>query len=148
MALAQSGDTIEIRGNGPFLEGPIRIHLKALVIRAGVSFRPVLHLTPEHVKQGSEYLFSNAAACAGGPGIPSRRRGGATTLDVPRQFSRDDGACSPHGCELPVCHEIEGRRLPGHPSEPRRMSPGGRGEQAFLSTGYALTFNFPAKPRP
>jgi formylglycine-generating enzyme required for sulfatase activity len=39
---AQSGDTIEIRGDGPFVSGPIKITRKALHIRAGDGARPVL----------------------------------------------------------------------------------------------------------
>src|SRR5262249_5915809 len=40
--LAESGDTIEIRGDGPFLCEPADAGTKALCIRAGDGFRPVL----------------------------------------------------------------------------------------------------------
>jgi serine/threonine protein kinase len=43
---AQSGDTIEIRGNGPFVSDPINLGKKALVVRAGEGFRPVIELSP------------------------------------------------------------------------------------------------------
>ena len=39
---ANDGDTIEIRGNGPFVSQPITIRNRALIIRAGESFRPVI----------------------------------------------------------------------------------------------------------
>jgi hypothetical protein len=43
VAGAQAGDVIEIRGNGPFVSGPIAID-KALTIRAAEGFRPILLL--------------------------------------------------------------------------------------------------------
>jgi hypothetical protein len=43
---ASDGDTIEIRGNGPFVTEPITIS-SALTIRAGDGFRPVIRLNPE-----------------------------------------------------------------------------------------------------
>src|SRR5262249_13834203 len=42
--LAQSGDTIEIRGNGPLRSPRIDLADRALFIRAGAGFRPVLQL--------------------------------------------------------------------------------------------------------
>jgi hypothetical protein len=39
---ASDGDTIEIRGNGPFLTKPVDLQHRALVIRAGAGFRPVI----------------------------------------------------------------------------------------------------------
>ena len=41
---ASDGDTIEIRGNGPFVSEPITISESALTIRAGEGFRPVIKL--------------------------------------------------------------------------------------------------------
>ena len=55
------GDTIEVRGNGPFLSEPIRIQRTALTIRAGEGFRPVIKLSPEALQQDVALLFSNAA---------------------------------------------------------------------------------------
>jgi Protein kinase domain len=44
---ASDGDTIELRGNGPFVTDPVTISdRRALTIRAGKGFRPVLQLTP------------------------------------------------------------------------------------------------------
>jgi hypothetical protein len=45
---ANDGDTIEVRGNGPFATEPLRIRA-ALTIRAGHGFRPVIRLSPEIV---------------------------------------------------------------------------------------------------
>jgi tetratricopeptide (TPR) repeat protein len=42
VASAKNGDTIEIRGNGPFLCRPIAIGDRRVTIRAGEGFRPVL----------------------------------------------------------------------------------------------------------
>ena len=39
---AKDGDTIEIRGNGPFISRPIAIGKRRLTIRAGEGFRPLL----------------------------------------------------------------------------------------------------------
>ena len=47
---ASAGDTIEIRGNGPFVTKPIRINI-ALTIRAGDGFRPVIDLTAAPITQ-------------------------------------------------------------------------------------------------
>lgn len=46
---AVSGDTIEIRGNGPFIIGNINSHIpgKKLIIRAGAGFEPVIQVDPE-----------------------------------------------------------------------------------------------------
>src|SRR5262249_35839162 len=41
------GDTIEIRGNGPFISPPVSIRGTALTIRAADGFRPVIRLSPE-----------------------------------------------------------------------------------------------------
>jgi hypothetical protein len=44
--VAADGDTIEVRGNGPFASPPIDLGGRALTIRAGPGFRPVLRLVP------------------------------------------------------------------------------------------------------
>ena len=48
---ASDGDTIEIRGNGPFVSQPVNIQRTALTIRAGAGFRPVIKLSPEAIQQ-------------------------------------------------------------------------------------------------
>jgi hypothetical protein len=58
---AYDGDTIEIRGNGPFLTPPLQLGKRALTIRAGDGFRPVLKLSPEWVKQNVNLLYTQAA---------------------------------------------------------------------------------------
>jgi hypothetical protein len=47
---AGDGDTIEIRGNGPFVIEPIRV-ASARTIRAGAGFRPVIELAPAPITQ-------------------------------------------------------------------------------------------------
>jgi hypothetical protein len=45
VAAAESGDAIEVRGNGPFTGGAaVQTKTKALTIRAGAGFRPVLQM--------------------------------------------------------------------------------------------------------
>jgi hypothetical protein len=58
---ASDGDTIEIRGNGPFLTKPINIHRTALTVRAGAGFRPVVKLSPEAVPHKAVMLATQAA---------------------------------------------------------------------------------------
>jgi hypothetical protein len=48
--LARGGDTIEVRGNGPFPLPPISITDLAVRIRAGEGFRPVFHVGPERTE--------------------------------------------------------------------------------------------------
>jgi serine/threonine protein kinase/WD40 repeat protein len=45
VAAAEGGDTIEVRGGGPFVSPPVFIG-KALTIRAGKGFRPVIEVRP------------------------------------------------------------------------------------------------------
>jgi hypothetical protein len=49
------GDTIEIRGNGAFVTGPVRT-ARPLTIRAGAGFRPVLELGGAGVRAGATLL--------------------------------------------------------------------------------------------
>jgi hypothetical protein len=55
---AKDGDTIEVRGNGPFVIKPITIHNTALTIRAGEGFRPVIKADPD--EQGNKLLLTDA----------------------------------------------------------------------------------------
>jgi WD40 repeat protein/serine/threonine protein kinase len=59
VARAQSGDTIEIRGNGPFAIDPIKIENKALTIRAGPGWEPVLRSAATAAKDAQWLLWSN-----------------------------------------------------------------------------------------
>jgi serine/threonine protein kinase/WD40 repeat protein len=54
---ARSGDTIEVRGNGPFLSDMVTIGKKNLVIRAGAGFRPVVRLDREGTKSKMRALL-------------------------------------------------------------------------------------------
>jgi hypothetical protein len=60
LAWAHSGDTVEIRGPGPFVTEPVKIVNKALTVRAGAGFRPVLELSPAGVQAGAALLHTNA----------------------------------------------------------------------------------------
>jgi len=55
---ASDGDTIEIRGNGPFITKPISINDRALVIRAGAGFWPVIQADPD--EPATNLLQSNS----------------------------------------------------------------------------------------
>jgi hypothetical protein len=44
---ANDGDTIEVRGNGPFVSESVNLVKTALTIRAGEGFRPVIKLDPK-----------------------------------------------------------------------------------------------------
>ena len=56
---ASDGDTIEVRGNGPFISQPINIGSHSLVIRAGEGFRPVIKLSPEGARGDAPLLFAS-----------------------------------------------------------------------------------------
>jgi formylglycine-generating enzyme required for sulfatase activity len=58
---ASDGDTIEVRGNGPFVSEPVSILGSALTIRAGEGYRPVIKLSPEGVQRELPLLSTNAA---------------------------------------------------------------------------------------
>jgi hypothetical protein len=60
VAWARGGDTVEIRGPGPFVMEPVKIVDKALAIRAGAGFRPMLELSADGVKAGAPLLHTNA----------------------------------------------------------------------------------------
>ncbi len=50
VAAAQSGDTVEIQGNGPFVAAPLVLLEKGLTIRAGQGYHPVLLPSTETMK--------------------------------------------------------------------------------------------------
>ncbi len=58
VAAARHGDTIEVRGNGPFVSGAITIRGKALTIRAGAGYWPVIELDPR-TTSGAGWLLSS-----------------------------------------------------------------------------------------
>jgi len=58
---ASDGDTIEVRGNGPFISEPISIQRTALTIRAGVGFRPVIKLDPKALPRNLPLVRTNSA---------------------------------------------------------------------------------------
>jgi hypothetical protein len=73
VAAAQSGDTIEIRGDGPFFVPPIELKSKALTLRAGTGCRPVLSLAPEAIAADLPQLTTEAALTL--EGLEFRRDG-------------------------------------------------------------------------
>jgi len=54
------GNTIEIRGNGPFVTEPIKIN-RPLVIRAADGYRPIIRLEPKLVETPRPLIDSDAA---------------------------------------------------------------------------------------
>jgi tetratricopeptide (TPR) repeat protein len=60
VANALSGDTIEIRGNGPFVTLPVVIQGRALTIRAGAGTRPVIKVEGEGAKSHAPLLTTDA----------------------------------------------------------------------------------------
>jgi uncharacterized protein (TIGR03067 family) len=61
VAAAQSGDTIEIRGNGPFVSPPISITDTPVTVRAAGGFRPVLKLADQAADSDAPLLYTNSA---------------------------------------------------------------------------------------
>src|SRR5262249_16464822 len=60
VANAKSGDTVEIRGNGPFLTPKLTIlDRRALVIRAGAGFEPVLQPDGQAWEKKYTYLLGS-----------------------------------------------------------------------------------------
>jgi sugar lactone lactonase YvrE len=57
---AGPGDTIEIRGDGPFLTPPLFLKGVPLTIRAGAGFRPVIRLNAEGVQANVSLVRTNA----------------------------------------------------------------------------------------
>jgi hypothetical protein len=68
VAAAKSGDTIEIRGDGPFVTPGLELGLKALRIQAGTGFRPCLTLDDPRVG----LVYTNAALVLEGLTIERR----------------------------------------------------------------------------
>jgi formylglycine-generating enzyme required for sulfatase activity len=58
---AKSGDTLEIRGDGPFEIPPLSFGKRTLTIRAGTAFRPVLKLNEADTRAGTPLIITNAA---------------------------------------------------------------------------------------
>jgi hypothetical protein len=58
---ASDGDTIEVRGDGPFVTRPISAKNLALTIRAGEGHRPVIELSREAAEAKASVIWTNAA---------------------------------------------------------------------------------------
>jgi serine/threonine protein kinase len=61
VAFASSGDTIEIRGEGPFAVNPIQIGDRALTIRSARGVRPVIILNPQLAPKDSGFMLQTSA---------------------------------------------------------------------------------------
>ena len=57
---SSNGDTIEIRGNGPFVTEPVFVKERALTIRAGAGYRPVFHLGSQGSRAFAPLLSSDS----------------------------------------------------------------------------------------
>src|SRR5262249_1277494 len=73
IALAQDGDVIEIRGDGPFVTESLRISGKALTIRSGKGFTPVIQLSAAAISKGEVLLETDAPLTL--EGLEFQRRG-------------------------------------------------------------------------
>lgn len=80
---ANSGDGIEIRGNGPFVTEPVKIVDKGLTFRSGRGFAPVIQLSAAGIKAGATLLETNASLTV--EGLEFQRVG---TDELPAQLSR------------------------------------------------------------
>jgi hypothetical protein len=80
---ASDGDTIEIRGNGPFVSEPVTIsNGHALTIRAGTGFRPVLRLSRGAVEDQHHLLLTNGPVVLEGLDVWCERRAGAKSSET------------------------------------------------------------------
>jgi hypothetical protein len=70
---AADGDTIEVRGNGPFVTRPIDLRDQAVRIRAADGFRPVIQMGPEGAQTVDPILRTNASLVV--EGVEFRRSG-------------------------------------------------------------------------
>jgi hypothetical protein len=57
---SSEGDTIEVRGNGPFVSQPVKIAATPLSIRAGQGFRPVIRLDLKQAQAGFDALLETS----------------------------------------------------------------------------------------
>jgi serine/threonine-protein kinase len=61
VAFADNGDTIEVRGDGPFVVNPIRMGDRALTIRSARGVRPVIVLNPQLASKGWDFILQTSA---------------------------------------------------------------------------------------
>lgn len=71
-AKAKPGDTIEVRGNGPYFVPPVDLGDRPMTIRAGANARPLLRLRPENEK-ASNLIRTTAGLTL--EGLELQRRG-------------------------------------------------------------------------
>jgi hypothetical protein len=107
---AGDGDTVEVRGNGPFLSGPIKVGRVPLTIRAGPGFRPVILMDVGHVRKGDALLDTNSTLCLEGlelhaPGRPPEGVGWLWPMLI--QAVREDARLFVANCRF-VAREMRG----------------------------------------
>jgi hypothetical protein len=59
---ASAGDTVEVRGNGPFVTEPVAVHTRSLTIRAGGGYRPVIRLSTQASQDFQPLLWAKGDA--------------------------------------------------------------------------------------
>ena len=84
------GDTIEIRGNGPFVSPPVDLGERALTIRAGAGYRPVLRFVPG-VAPDDQLLRTSAPLVLEGLEIREANKGRSQPALVGRSLIYSEG---------------------------------------------------------
>ena len=97
---ASSGDTVEIRSDGPFLVPPAVVRGKALTIRAAAGRRPVLRLRGGRVGAGRWFLLESDAPLVL-EGLELQRRRPAVRVGASRRRVHFRGSAAVPG-ELPA----------------------------------------------
>jgi hypothetical protein len=95
---AGDGDTIEVRGDGPFVTDPVSVKDRALVIRAATGSRPVLAMSPEGLEAKEPLFTTNAPLTL--EGLELQRLGGRPVAQDPSIQS----VLSTSGPELRLAH--------------------------------------------
>jgi hypothetical protein len=112
---ASDGDTIEVRGSGPFISEPVRTGRAALTIRAGRGFRPVIRLGPNGLQSHDHFVFANGPLVL--EGLELQR------LDpIPYQPGDPEQAvvCAPHAAlHMANCRVLSTNRNALHVFSPR-----------------------------
>jgi hypothetical protein len=88
---ASDGDIVEIRGNGPFVTGPIKIGNQALTIRAAEGFRPIIQSGPATVGVVDDLIQSDAPLTLEGLVLRGLNRSGAVAPPTPFCLVRSRG---------------------------------------------------------
>ncbi|HEY7422831.1 MAG TPA: serine/threonine-protein kinase [Gemmataceae bacterium] len=134
---ASDGDTIEIRGDGPFVTEGIDLRGTALTIRAGDGFRPVLKLSKGGAESSRPLLVSQAALVL--EGLELQRIGGL------RQDGTILSCAGRHSLHITNCRFLVDVPEWGHcikTSSPRCIL---RNSEFAFRTGYAYMWDSSAQ---